>query len=193
MSPITHFLASWTLGDSARCDGRDRAVVTWCGVLPDADGLGAIVDAVNSALGRPESWYYGLYHHSLLHGAFGAILIPGLLSLFAINRARMFIVGVAAVHLHLLCDFVGSRGPSTDDIWPIQYLAPFSDAVSVAWKGQWPLNGWPNIALTVLLLVWVFARAVRTGYSPVGVFSQRADRIFVETVRHRWTALRSKF
>lgn len=37
MSPITHFLASWTL----------------------ADGLGVLVDAANKVLGRPDSWYFG--------------------------------------------------------------------------------------------------------------------------------------
>ena len=91
----------------------------------------------------------------------------------------------------MLCDLVGSRGPTTDDIWPIHYLAPLSDAASFAWKGPWELNAWPNIAITVLLLSWAFASAIRSWYSPVGALSRRADRIFVKTVRNRWGRART--
>jgi hypothetical protein len=192
MSPITHFLASWTLGDATGCKRRDCALVTWCGALPDVDGLGIVVDAASGVLGRPDTWYYGIYHHSLLHGLPAAILIPGVLSLFAIERLRVFVIGVVAVHLHLMCDLLGSRGPAEDDIWPINYLSPFSDALSVSWQGQWELNAWPNIFATIVLLMWIFARSVRTGHSPVGVFSSRADQLFVEAVRNRWSRLRGE-
>jgi hypothetical protein len=95
-------------------------------------------------------------------------------------------VGVVAVHLHYLCDIVGSRGPGADDIWPLRYLAPFSERLTVQWSGQWPLNAWPNIVLTILLLAFGFYRAANGGYSPVGVFSTKADRAFVQAVRARW-------
>jgi LexA-binding, inner membrane-associated putative hydrolase len=191
MSPITHFLASWSLADVTGLRGRDQALVTWCGVAPDLDGLGVVVDLANSALGRPESWHYGRFHHALLHGLPAAIAIPLMLALFATNRLRMFLVGVAAVHLHFLCDIVGSRGPGVGDVWPLAYLAPFSQRSTVQWAGQWPLNAWPNIAFTLVLIAYAFHRAVEAGYSPVGVFSKRADRAFVETVQARWRALRT--
>jgi hypothetical protein len=41
---------------------------------------------------------------------------------------------------------------------------------------------------TVLLIFYVLFRSVRSGYSPVGVFSTRADRAFVRAVRNRWRA-----
>jgi hypothetical protein len=147
--------------------------VTWCGVLPDADGLGLLVDGANRLLGRPGSWYYGEYHHALLHG------------LFAAHRLRMFVVGLLAAHLHFLCDIVGSRGPGPDDLWPLPYLAPFSERWTVQWAGQWPLNAWPNVVLTLALIAYAFFRASRSGYSPVGLISANADRVFVETVRAR--------
>lgn len=51
MHPITHFLGGWVLADSAGLKGRDRAMVTWASVVPDVDGLGALIDWANLALG----------------------------------------------------------------------------------------------------------------------------------------------
>ena len=189
MSPITHFLASWSLADALRLRARDLALATWCGVLPDADGLGALADAVNRLLGRPDSWYYGQYHHALFHNLFAAVAIPLVLSIFAVNRLRFFVLGLFGVHLHFLCDVIGSRGPGADDIWPLPYFAPFSERATIQWPGQWPLNAWPNIVFTALLIFYVLFGSVRSGYSPVGIFSTRADRAFVRAVRNRWRAL----
>ena len=190
MNPITHFLASWSLGDAGGTRQRDLSLVTWSGVMPDLDGLGAIVDEANRMFGRPDTWYFDAYHHVWLHGLPGAVAIPLVMSRFAEQKARTFVLGFAAVHLHLLCDLVGSRGPDAGDVWPIHYLAPFSMRGTVLWPGQWALNAWPNVLLTALLLAYVFHRAVVAGYSPVGVFHAGADRTFVETVRARWARLR---
>jgi membrane-bound metal-dependent hydrolase YbcI (DUF457 family) len=185
VSPITHFLAAWTAAGAVGLRNRDAAIVAACGVLPDADGLGILVDGAQALLGRGPSWYYGEYHHLLLHGIFGAVVIPLAFLPFASDRVRTFFWGFLAVHLHLLCDLVGSRGPSPDDLWPLHYLAPFSERGTVVWGGQWPLNAWPNVVLTLALLGYAFYRAAVSGYSPVGVFSVRGDRAFVETVRRR--------
>jgi hypothetical protein len=155
MSPITHFLASWSLNEALRLRARDLALATWCGVLPDADGLGVLADGVNQLLGRPNSWYYGRYHHALLHNILAAVSIPLVLSIFAANRVRTLHLGLVAVHLHLLCDVVGSRGPGADDFWPLSYLAPFSEHGTIQWPGQWPLNAWPIIKpLLTLACYW---------------------------------------
>jgi inner membrane protein len=190
MSPITHFLASWSLADALRLRTRDRALATWCGVLPDADGLGLLLDGINRLLGGPGSGYYGEYHRAVLHGIFAAVAVPLALSFFAARRLRMFAVGLLAMHLHFLSDVVGSRGPGADDLWPLPYLAPFSQRLTIQWSGQWPLDAWPNILFTLLLIAFAFYRAIGAGYSPVGVFSDRADRVFVETVRNRWRMFR---
>ncbi len=105
-------------------------------------------------------------------------------------RDRVFLVGIAVVHLHLLCDLVGSRGPSSEDVWPLEYLAPFSDAWTLAWSGQWALNAWPNVVFVVVLIGYGFARAIAAGESPVGLFGRRADAAFCATVQRRWSRLR---
>ncbi len=191
MHPITHFLASWTAGDVTLRASRDRTLVSLCGVAPDLDGLGLLVDAANKVLGRPGTWYFGQYHHAFLHGLPAAFLLPSAFALFARDRLRTFSVGVLVVHLHYVCDLVGSRGPAPDDIWPISYLAPFSARWTFQWSGQWPLNAWPNVLLTAGLMGYALYRAIRSGYSPVYVFSRTADTVFVETVRRRWGTLRS--
>jgi len=66
-------------------------LATLCGMLPD--GLGLLVDGVDRVLGRPDSWYYGQYHHALLHGLPAAVAIPLALSFFAVRRVRMFVIG----------------------------------------------------------------------------------------------------
>src|SRR5262249_53944499 len=142
-------------------------------------------------LGR-QTFFYATYHHVLLHGLFGALLIPALLCVWARNRARVFTLGFLAVHLHLLCDLVGSRGPGPEDICPIHYLGPFSQRLTVEWAHQWPLNAWPNIAITLALLIYVFARAVKHGHSPVELFSRAGNEAFVAAVRARWRAIRGR-
>ncbi|HEX5042404.1 MAG TPA: metal-dependent hydrolase [Candidatus Polarisedimenticolaceae bacterium] len=190
MHPITHFLASWTVGDATLEDARDRSLATLCGVAPDLDGLGLLADGANALLRRPGTWYFGEYHHVLLHGLPAALLLPTAFALFARDRLRTFLVAVLVVHLHYVSDLIGSRGPAPDDLWPIAYLAPFSDRWTLQWPGQWPLNAWPNVLLTAGLIGYSLYRAVQSGYSPVGVISTRADRVFVETVRNRWRASR---
>jgi hypothetical protein len=90
-------------------------------------------------------------------------------------------------HLHLLCDLVGSRGPDPVDLWPLFYLGPFAKDPMWIWKGQWPLDAWPNRLLTVCLFAWALWLAVRLGYSFVGVFSKRLDQVFVGVLR-KWYA-----
>jgi LexA-binding, inner membrane-associated putative hydrolase len=189
MNPITHLLASWSLAEASELELPDRNLVAWCGVLPDLDGLGALVDIGNRVLRRPESVWYGQFHHTLLHGLFGAVFISSVLATRASRRGRVFLFGLVAVHLHLLCDLLGSRGPDAADVWPIHYLSPFSERLSISWSGQWALNAWPNIVFTLALLAFAFYRAVSVGHSPVSLFGRRANELFVGTVRARWQRL----
>lgn len=136
-------------------------------------------------LGWKKTLYYEHYHHYLLHGAFGAILIAGFLVLFAQRKWRVALLSLVVFHLHLLCDFVGSRGPDPLDLWPIFYFGPFDKDPMWLWKGQWQLDAWPNRLLSVGLLAWSFWLAIPRGYSFVGVFSHRLDRIFIRVLR-KW-------
>lgn len=44
MNVITHFLTGWVLVEHSGLNHRDRSLVTWACVLPDADGLGVLPD-----------------------------------------------------------------------------------------------------------------------------------------------------
>ena len=74
MNPITHLFLSWTIADEAGLQPRDRAVVTWAGVVPDLDGLSLIPDLISRWLYGVQTGYYFEYHHFLTHGLPAAIL-----------------------------------------------------------------------------------------------------------------------
>ena len=103
------------------------------------------------------------------------------------SNVRAALLAMVSVHLHFLCDLIGSRGNGPDDIWGIWYFAPFSTAFEIAWAGQWPLVGWQNMLITAVLIVFVLNRACRLGYSPLALASSRIDGEVVTTLR-RWRA-----
>src|SRR5436190_3581877 len=177
MSPITHFLASWALAERLVTDRRSRLYVTIAGVIPDLDGLGVVVDSVNRVIGRPESDWFSALHHFLLHGLFGALIAMGVFVMLGVRRWQVLWLICLSYHLQLLCDLVGSRGPSRAEIWPIHYFAPFTRAGTIVWTGQWALNAWPNIVLTAALILWALRRAVVAGASPLSLLSPHADAI----------------
>jgi inner membrane protein len=185
VAPTTHLLASWIIGAKATHNARDCRLVALAGILPDADGLGLVADLATQAMGWKKTLFYEHYHHYLLHGAFGAMLITAILVLFARQKWRVAVLSLVVIHLHLLLDFVGSRGPSPEDLWPIFYLGPFDKDPMWMWKGQLRLDSWPNRLLSAGLFVWALWLTVPRGYSFLGVFSSRLDRRFVEVLR-KW-------
>lgn len=188
MSPVTHLLASWIIAAKTTDHPRDVRLVTLAGIAPDLDGLGLLADMTRNAFTGGERFpLYQHYHHYLLHGIAGGLLIAVLLAAFAQRRWRVLLLALAVFHLHLLCDFVGSRGPSPEDLWPIFYLGPFDKDPMWMWKGQWRLDGWQNQLISVGLFAWAMVLAVRRGNSVVGVFNRRFDAHFVRVVRG-WVA-----
>jgi hypothetical protein len=185
MFPETHLLVSWVIAAKTTDNPRDCRLVTLAGILPDADGLGVFADMASGTWCHTQTHFYANYHHYLLHGAFGGVLFTALLAAFARRRWRVAFLALAVFHLHLLCDFVGSRGPSPEDLWPIFYFGPFTKDPMWIWKGQWRIDAWPFRLLTVTLFCWALWLAVRLGYSFVGVFNRRVDAIFVGVLR-KW-------
>ena len=210
VSPIAHLLVSWIVAAKTTDNERDRQLVTWAGVLPDVDGLGIIVDGANHLLHRPQTDYYHDLHHFWTHGLPAAIVIPVLLACFARRKqslglwpfktknipsalaslvrenGRIFLLAFLVFHLHLLCDIVGSRGPDLSDRWPIIYLAPIKNKLWIDWHGQWQLDGWQNKTIFIWWFFWSLKIAVDKGFSVVGLFSRKADRVFVSILRE-WT------
>jgi hypothetical protein len=191
VSPVTHFFVSWAFAEAASKNIRDRRLIVFSGVAPDIDGLGALVDSISPLIGGPHTTFYTNYHHILLHGLPGAMLIAVIAALTGKERLRCAIAVFAAIHLHLFCDMLGSRGPMPDDIWQIHYLAPISMKMTMAWSGQWRLDSWQNFLITLIFLSLAFVRAVRFGQSPVMIFSEQADQAVADVLRNRWQQLTS--
>ena len=185
MNPITHALSGWCLAEAVpRLIRRDRAIVVASAIAPDLDGFGMLPELLTRDSRDPLLWWTD-YHHVLAHNLLFAVIAAAIGAMLADarNRVRVALLAFAGVHLHLLGDIAGSRGPDGYQ-WPIPYLYPFSDW-TIAWDGQWALNAWQNIAITIALLAVTFVLAWRCGYSPVGLFSRRADEVFVKTLRRR--------
>jgi inner membrane protein len=185
MAPLTHLLASWVVAVHTTDNPRDTRLVALAGIAPDLDGLGILVDWTNDLLGREPTNFYQAYHHWYGHGILAALIASSLLAFFGKRRWRVFGLALAMFHLHLLCDLVGSRGPSPKDLWPIYYFGPFRYQPMFVWTHQWQLDSWPNRVITLVLFGWAIWLALKKGRSFLEVFSRRADAVFVGVLR-RW-------
>lgn len=194
MSPITHALLSWVVANApSETSRRERVIVTIGGLAPDLDGLGAIPDTATKLLLGPDraTSYFHEYHH-LLHTLPFAVVATGVAAALAPAKARLRTTALFFVtfHLHLLCDLAGSKGPDGSQ-WEIPYLWPLAGwdkhaGPQLAWSGQWELNAWPNVALTLALVVAMGVFAVKAGRTILEVLSLRADAAVVKTLRARF-------
>ncbi len=189
MNPITHALVGWSLATAA--PGLSRAEKAWivgAAVAPDVDGLGLVAELATRSSAEPLLWW-SQYHHVLAHNVLFALLLTGAAAA-VFRRMLVAVLVLASVGLHFLGDLVGSRGPDGYP-WPLHPLWPFSaDPVwVVSW--QWKLNAWPNVVLTLVLLVYTFWFAHRTGSSPLELVSHRANDRFVDALRRRLSVSQS--
>ncbi len=186
MSPVTHYLLSWIVANSARLERKERAMVTLAGVAPDLDGLGIVPEWLTRNSAHPLHWF-SEYHHTLGHNLGFALVVAGVSCWAATGgvKVKTTLLALASFHLHLLCDLAGARGPEGEQ-WAIPYLAPFSQTWQWSWHGQWALNAWPNFAITAAALAAVFYLAWKRGFSPLEMFSRKADALFVATLRSRF-------
>ena len=185
MNPITHALVGWCVAEAApTLTRRGRALVVLAGVAPDLDGFGILPELLTRDSAAPLFWWSD-YHHVLFHNLPSAVLFSLIAAVAAgSQRLRVALLAFVAFHLHLLGDLAGSRGPDGYQ-WPIPYLYPFSIDPQLVWSGQWFLNAWQNMVITLLLLAITFVLAWKRGYSPVGLLSPPADKAFVATIRAR--------
>ena len=150
MSPITHFLVSWVALEQLQASRRDKALVVLAGIAPDLDGLGIVVDFATKTLGLVETDYYQSFHRMYGHGLPAALVIAAVVSMLGIRRYWVAFWAFVSVHLHFLCDLLGSRGTTAEDIWGIYYFAPLTTKYELSWATQWPLVGWQNMVLTAV-------------------------------------------
>ena len=184
MHPVTHLLAGWTVASIPRLESRDRAIITLAGIAPDIDGLGIAVELATRNTDKPLLWWTQ-YHHVIGHNLTFGLLVFLIAATIAKRRLLTASLAVFAFHLHLFCDLIGSRGPEGYQ-WPIPYFYPYFKNLELAWAGQWALNAWPNILLTIILLTITAYLAWRRGFSPLEIISKRVDGAVVQTFRNRF-------
>jgi len=184
VNPITHGLVGWMVAGTVRnLDRQDRTLITLAAVAPDLDGFGLVPELITRHSSDPLLWWTE-FHHVLLHNVTASTVMGTLILVASRRKGWTTVLSFASIHLHLLGDLVGSRGPD-GYVWTIPYLSFFSYRWEWSWSGQWELNGWQNIALSIVLLGATFALAWERGYSPVGLFCERGDKLFIETLRRR--------
>ena len=183
MSPVTHFLTGWVAANCAKLNRRERVIVTLACVAPDLDGLGIIPEVLTRNSSHPVLWFT-LYHHSLHSLAF-AVVVATVAFVLANHRWKSALLALLTFHIHLLEDVLGSRGPDGYQ-WPIPYVWPFSSKMQLTWSGQWGLNAWPNVSISVVLLAITFWLACRREYSTLEMFSLKADAAFISALRKRF-------
>ena len=183
MSPVTHFLLSWSVASNTHLDRRDRTLVTLAGISPDLDGVGLLWDLATRQPGQHLT-LWSTYHHILGHNITFGVMLALLAAACASRRIATGTAAFFVFHLHLFCDFLGSKGP--DENWSIPYLLPFSDVWDFVWVGQWPLVSWQNFFITISALVFVVYQSWRQGFSPLEFISKRANCAFVSALRIRF-------
>jgi inner membrane protein len=185
MSPVTHFLLGWVVANtSQKLNRKERALITLAGVVPDVDGLGVVADVLTHNTSQPTDWF-SEYHHIYGHNIGVALLVAGIGFLLARRRWMTAALVFLSFHLHLFGDLIGSRSPDGYQ-WAIAYGLPFSHSWQLVWKGQWELNAWQNFVITGIALVITFWMAIKRGYSPLEIFSKKADEAVVETLQRRF-------
>jgi hypothetical protein len=103
----------------------------------------------------------------------------------ASQKWKTGLLALLSFHIHPFEDVLGSRGPDGYQ-WSIPYLAPFSNSLQFVWRGQWGLNAWPNVLITIVLLLITLWLAWRRGFSPLEMVSAWADRALVAALRCRY-------
>ena len=185
MNPFTHFFASWCFANTGDFEQRDRMLITLAGVAPDIDGLGGIVYVLTKDSGAPSMLFHD-YHHVLCHNLLACLFFTAVVAILFAKRKKMAALFIfLSYHLHMFCDILGSRGPDGYQ-WPIPYLLPFSDKLQLTWSGQWQLSAWPNVALTVALMIASFILAWKKGFSFLEMISTKADEVFVQSLYRRF-------
>lgn len=191
MAPGTHAFLGWWTANVVPLGRRDRLLVFLGGLLPDLDGLGLLYSA--------EA--YQTYHHVLCHNLAGCLVWVAVTAAAARDRGRCALLAFLNWHLHLACDYFGSRGPMDTPPWPLPYLFPLVGGWSgetfsgPAWywnPWQWPLDSWRNTLVTVLGAAWWVYIAVRLDRTWFEFVSLRFDAEVCKMLRKWFGGRRSE-
>jgi inner membrane protein len=179
MVPQQHLVISWVLSNFNYESRRDRIVTTLCGVLPDVDGLGFVLDKIN---GDQSFSHYIQWHRTFGHNIFTFLSIAVITFFLCKRKLRPVLVALMIFSVHMFFDLVGSAGPE-GSIWPLYPFWPVNDyEFSVPW--QWALNDWKNIAITAVFIVLMLVMAVKKRRSFLEIISTRLDLYCINHLEH---------
>lgn len=171
MSPGAHLIFSWLCTAEVIKNRRERVLVSLAGVSPDLDGLGLIIDKMTSSTN-----FYSQFHHYIGHSIFSAFFISTVMTLLAKSqRGIVFLLSFVLIHMHILFDVIGSKGPDGYQ-WPIYYFYPLNSEYGLTWSGQWELNAWQNNVVMLFLLLGSVYYAVTKKITFLEVFSKRLNQ-----------------
>ncbi|WP_082355606.1 MULTISPECIES: hypothetical protein [Pseudoalteromonas] len=167
---------SWLSSNLIKGRVRERRIITISGIAPDIDGVGLLIDPILRMAGHSSN-LWGEWHHSLHNLGFCLFVTCIAYITASINKFKVACMAFLLFHLHLVCDLIGSKGPDGYQ-WPLSYLSPFSEVVTLSWKYQWELNAWPNIAIALVLYLVMFRCIKYKKRSPFEIMSKKADDAF---------------
>ncbi len=171
MAPGAHLLMSWLCSVPIFKQCRERRLVALAGISPDIDGIGIFIDQLSSN----KTNFYFEYHHYLCHNIFASFVISLLATAFAKSqRAAVFCMSLFVIHIHFLCDILGSKGPDGYQ-WPIFYLYPSNKTFELTWSGQWELNAWQNQSIIFVLFILCFLVLTKKRMTFLEVISPRLE------------------
>ncbi len=177
MAPQQHLVISWVLANLNYERKRDRVVAVLAGVLPDIDGLGAVVDYINK---DPYYYNYLKWHRTFGHSIFTLLFIMVVTFLICGRRIRPVIVASSVWLTHMFFDLTGSAGPD-GSIWTLIPFWPLSEhEISFSW--QWALNGWQNVAITAVFVIIMIIIATKKKRSLIEIFSSKFDSYAINVV-----------
>ncbi len=187
MQGPSHLLISWFAGEASGLESsRDRRIVAWSGLAPDADVLAYIGALLYYRLDQDLAFenVWRVFHHRYTHGL-SFVLLTGIAAWLLASRGaragpgamRVALLSMAISGVHNFCD-LAAGGPA----WPIYPLWPLSD---FAWHASWSwtIGEWPNLVILFGGLAGTLLYAKFAGRSPLECFGDRADRWLVRVVQ----------
>lgn len=175
MTGLSHAMISWTIAQGGGDKLRDRRIITWMGILPDADAIAYVIGAIPN-LDIDEGYvFFVSVHHRYTHGLVMLLAAALFAAVFARRKLRTALLTGIVVIGHLLCDLVAS-GPE----FPIYPFWPFDKWIcqtSIPWTVSWsiPVQEWPNLLAGFVLLVAAFGMGRRIGRTPLEAISLKMD------------------
>lgn len=160
----THGLMGWVAAHQSRQPLSHQLWLLMASVAPDIDGI--------SLLGGVQS--FQKWHHTFGHCWLFAIFFGGICLLWT-RSIKTTSCSLALIFLHHFCDWIGSAGPGPSP-WPIYWNWPL-DSRPYVYSHQWELNAWPNLLVTISLIVLVSRQIHKSGQTPL-------DCLFPSLGRH---------